>query len=63
MPNVMSRWSVAPTQIDAQERARLAQEAFILYIAYKKSCRAECITPATYGAWLWLRGLSSIKPW
>lgn len=37
--------------------------AFMLYIAYKRTCIAQCMQPVTYGAWLWLRGLSNQRPW
>jgi len=37
--------------------------AFVNYVAYKRKCAAECVVPVTYGAWLWLRGLSNQRPW
>jgi len=38
-------------------------QAFIHYIIYKRHCKRDAIEPVTYGAWLWLRGLSDQKPW
>lgn len=44
-------------------RARKAQKVFMLYVAYKRTCAAQCMQPVTYGAWLWMRGLSDQRPW
>jgi hypothetical protein len=59
----MRRETMAMTLMDEGRRAHYAQECFMLYISYKKACAAECTQPVTYGAWLWLRGLSNQRPW
>ena len=36
---------------------------FMRYITYKKHCARECAQPVSYVAWMWLQGLSDVKPW
>jgi hypothetical protein len=38
-------------------------KCFMTYIAYKRSCAVECTVPVSYAAWLYLRGLTNIRPW
>jgi hypothetical protein len=38
-------------------------ECFLLYVAYKRHCKAEATHPVNYRTWLWLRGISDERPW
>jgi hypothetical protein len=36
---------------------------FLRYALYKRHCARECAVPVTYAAWLWVQGLSNVRPW